>query len=308
MVNHALSEELTLSTRRKNRLIVRRWVSRGTGLRVRSDDVFGARKRHEENIMERELTNQLRKDRELAVKLEVEVVCGFSRRPSLRLDGANVGNVEAAPRLYAWQLWPGRNWPLTAAEEAQFEADLLEVANGRKKRRLTVTRGEITAVCNAMRCGLTVEELLKRAPGIKPTVLLAAYDMLEKLRLRSVNAWEQIVEQRTLESVVDHGYAARVLVPWGVGVVAAEVADASDEEISRRVDRVLARVAQTHEFADEIEAKIAQCDAPSAVGIELGRVLYDPYDPGVWDRSEFIPNRVGVLTPRRLARMLDEVR
>jgi hypothetical protein len=258
--------------------------------------------------MERELNPQLRKDRETAVKVGVEIVCGFSRRPAVRMDGANIGNVEAPPRLYAWQLWPGRNWPLTAAEELEFEAALVEAANGRKKRRLTVARGDITAVCNAMRCGLTVDELLVRAPGIKPAVLLAAYDLLEKLRLRSINAWEQICEQRTLESVVDHGYAARVLVPWGVGLVAADVADASDDEISRRVDRALAKISQMHLHAAAIEEKIAQCEAPSAVGIELGRVLYDPYDPGVWDRAEFVPDRVGVLTPRRLSRMLDEVR
>ena len=258
--------------------------------------------------MEREQNHQLRKDRDTAAKVGIEIVSGFSRRPAVRMDGANVGNVEAAPRLYAWQLWPGRNWPLTATEELAFEAALVEAANGRKKRRLTVARGDITAICNAMRCGLTVDELMTRAPGIKPTVLLAAYDLLEKLRLRSVNAWDQICEQRTLESVVDHGYAARVLVPWGVGLVAADVADATDEEISRRVERALIKIAQTHEHAANIEEKIAQCESPSAVGIELGRVLYDPYDPGVWDRADFVPDRVGVLTPRRLARMLDEVR
>jgi hypothetical protein len=258
--------------------------------------------------MDRELNAQLRKDRETAAKLGVEVVAGFSRRPAVRLDGVNPGNVEAPPRLYAWQLWPGRNWPLTAEEELVFEAELVELANGRKKRRLTVSRGEITALCNAMRCGLTVEELLERAPGLKPAGLLAAYDLLEKLRARSVGAWEQISTQRTLESVVDHGYAARVLVPWGVSVVAAEVADASDEEIGRRVERVMTKVGQVHQQVRDIEAKLALCEAPSAVGIELGRVLYDPYDPGMWDRSEFIPDRVGVLTPRRLARMLDEIR
>ncbi len=258
--------------------------------------------------MERDQEAQLRKDRATAHKVGVEVVAGFSRRPSVRIGTANAGNVETTPRLYAWQLWPGRNWPLTAEEELIFEAELVERANGRKKRRLTVSRGEITAVCNAMRCGLTVDELLQRAPGLKPQGLLAAYDLLEKLRLRSVNAWGHIAEQRSLEAVVDHGYAARVLVPWGVSVVSADVADASDDEIARRVERVLARVEQTHQHARDIEAKLAHCEAPSTVGIELGRVLYDPYDPGVWDKSDFIPDRVGVLTPRRLARMLDEVR
>jgi hypothetical protein len=260
------------------------------------------------DVMEKTESAQLIKDRALAAKLNVDVMCGFTGRPSVRLDQQHGGRVEAGVRSYAWQLWPGRNWPTTAAEELVFEAVLVERAGGRKKRKLTVARSEVTAVCNALRCGLTADELFAKAPGMKPASLLAAYDMVEKLRVRSVGAWEHIVEARTLESIVDHGYAARVLVPWGVMTAAHDAADTSDDEIAKRVAVALVEINKVSAQAHEIEAMLAQCEAPSAVGVELGRVLYDPYYPGLWDRSGFVPTRVGVLTPRRLARMLDEVR
>jgi hypothetical protein len=259
-------------------------------------------------VMEQTRDDQTIKDRALAAKLRVDVTCGFTGRPSVRLNQQPGGVMEAPVRTYAWQLWPGRNWPATAAEEAVFEAELVERAGGRKKRKIAVSRGEITAVCNALRCGLTAEELFKKAPGMKPASLLAAYDALEKMRAHSVGAWERIVEERTLEAIVDHGYAARVLVPWGVMSVSYEAAEVSDAEISQRIDQVVTEMQKAAEKALELEAMLEQCEAPSAVGVELGRVLYDPYYPGVWDKSEFVPNRVGVLTPRRLARMLDEVR
>jgi hypothetical protein len=259
-------------------------------------------------VMEQTRDEQTTKDRALAAKLRVDVTCGFTGRPSVRLNQQPGGVMEAPVRTYAWQLWPGRNWPATAAEEAVFEATLVERAGGRKKRKIAVSRGEITAVCNALRCGLTADELFKKAPGMKPASLLAAYDALEKMRAHSVGAWERIVEERTLEAIVDHGYAARVLVPWGVMSVSHEAAEVSDAEISQRIDQVVTEMQKATQKALELEAMLEQCEAPSAVGVELGRVLYDPYYPGVWDKSEFIPNRVGVLTPRHLARMLNEVR
>ena len=259
-------------------------------------------------VMEQTREDQMARDRAIARKLKLDVTCGFTGRPSVRMNQQRGGLVEAPVRTYAWQLWPGRNWPATASEERVFEATLVEQAGGRKKRKIAVTRGEITAVCNALRCGLTAEELFAKAPGMKPASLLAAYDALERMRAHSVGAWERIAEERTLESIVDHGYAARVLVPWGVMSVSHEAAEVSDDEIALRVEMVLAEMQKAAEKALEVEAMLEQCEAPSAVGVELGRVLYDPYYPGVWDRSEYVPTRVGVLTPRRLARMLDEVR
>lgn len=230
-------------------------------------------------------------------------------------DAARVARLQTdvdGVRTYVWQLWPGRNYPCTAAEELQFVADLRDAAElsrpkgESKKRRQTIDRGDITSLMNALRCGLSWGELTQRAPGLKAHRLLAAYDEVDRLRLQSVNAWNALVEDGGLEAIVNWAQAAAVLMGTPVRRVQPGSHETDDYTLRERVIAVNDKVVATNRRAERIESILdeGRCNAREAV--ELGRLLYDPYDPSLWADPYFLPTRVGALMPLRLADLLGE--
>lgn len=217
-------------------------------------------------------------------------------------------------RTFIWQLWPGRNWPCTAEEEAQFVADMRARAEAnpapasKRKNAPAFDRNDVTAMINALRCGLTCADLLERAPGLKPHRIMAAYDEIERLRAQSVNAWHSLVADPTLESLVDWAAAASVLLPTPVRNLLPAAAAMDAEAMSDRVTKVAERVDAVTTQAVQVEKVLAGLEAPSAQGIAIGRMLYDPYDPSLWADPHFLPPRVGTLMPLRLADLLGERR
>lgn len=217
-------------------------------------------------------------------------------------------------RTFIWQLWPGRNWPCTAVEEAQFVEDLKAKVDSSStvavKRRsgAAFDRNDVTALMNSLRCGLTCDDLLTRAPGLKPDRLLHAYVEIDRLRAQSVAAWDAIVEERTLEALVDWSAAASVLLSTPVRALLPAAATMDDEAMFERVQRIADRVAVVSARALTLEESLNAAVSPDPQAIAVGRMLYDPYDPSVWGDPYFLPPRVGVLMPLRLADLLGERR
>ena len=169
------------------------------------------------------------------------------------------------------------------------------------------TRGDVTSLLNALRCGLTPEELFRAGPGLLPARLLAAYRHLEALRLESAAAWSAIVDQPDSARLADAGPLAARLVPTPVYRL-VEVANERDQRaVDRTLERILSDMRKVASQVNSVESDLARCGADhSEEAVALGCVLYHPYQQGLWGNPYFVPGRVGALTPTRVATLLGE--
>lgn len=201
-----------------------------------------------------------------------------------------------------WMPWFGRNRLATPQEEAEFVDDLASRAT---HRPTTVRRSDVTAVLNALRCGLTVEQLLERAPGLCPARLHAAYCELERRRYDANLAWTTIAIAGRIDVFDRHRGEAAKLVPALVTRL-DEVVVGSPEEFDLVLLQLAAAVASTNAAARRIERVIEASPADSERSVELGRVLYNHGGQGVTSRPDFLAHRVGALVPTRVAALLGE--
>ncbi|MGD9701949.1 MAG: hypothetical protein AB7Q42_16060 [Acidimicrobiia bacterium] len=205
---------------------------------------------------------------------------------------------------FVWQLWPGANAPATAGDEVRFVARLTEIA-GNTGDADAWSRRNVTAVLNALRCGLEADDLLGRAPGLRAADLLAAHAHLERRRRCAREAWTKIVDDRSVAAVIAHGRDAALLVPVLVARLAT-VAEVGDRGLlSRVVDDIVQETAIVEAFAQSYEVRLVAADTVTARE-EIGRNLYDLHDPGLWSHAAFLPPRVGALVPVRVAALLGE--
>lgn len=207
-----------------------------------------------------------------------------------------------ATRHASWMPWTGRGRPATPEEEVAFVDGLLVLAEGRPA---TFRRSDVTAVMNALRCGLTVGELFEFAPGLRPERLHAAYCDLERRRYEAGLAWTTITVAGRIDVFLHHRGEAAKLVPALISRL-DEVARSTPEEFDLVLLQLAAAVASAHAAARRIERVIAASPPDSERAIELGRVLYNPTSEGVTGRPDFLAHRVGALVPTRVAALLEE--
>lgn len=209
----------------------------------------------------------------------------------------------AVVRTHLWHLWPGRHWPLTHAEEAAFAAELAALTSGRRPK---ATRGDITAVLNALRCGLSVQELLLVAGGLKPNRLLVAYQELDRRLQSSAASWAAIVNHPTIATLTEHAPNAARLLPVPVHRILSAAAYAPAHLLRDDISHAAAEVAKVGAAALALEQRLPRLDPDHAIEAALG--LYHPYFPGLWGHPYFMPNRVGTLVPTRVRELLGEHR
>lgn len=167
------------------------------------------------------------------------------------------------------------------------------------------TRTEVTALVNALRGGLDAIDLLRRAPGLVPGRLVAAYEHLEHERATSAAAWEAIVADPTPTVVLQNAAFAARLLPVVV-VELAEYARRNDPQLARRVQLAAREVARVAAVARRLEGWMDDPVPHSMDATEVGRLLFDLEGPGLWSHNFFLPPRVGALVPVRLAALLGE--
>jgi hypothetical protein len=210
-------------------------------------------------------------------------------------------------RTFLWQVWPGRNWPATARDEREFVTDLTQLAERDKAGRKRKTeRGDITALMNALRCGLKAEELFERAPGLKPARILQAYKDVEVMLERSYSSWVTITKDPTLETIVKHRAGAQLIASVPVSHLLPGAEITPDSDFADKVRSVEEKVRKVRARALKIESHLDRALQPSSEAIKLGEMLYNPYDPTLWGDQYFVPERVGELMPLRLAALLGE--
>lgn len=209
------------------------------------------------------------------------------------------------PQLHMTEIfhpWSSRMWPCSPAEEASFVVDLNRTA-------LTTTtefdRRDVTALVTALRCGLSAEELLDAARGLKPSRLVAAYVELDRRRSISAGAWLAVTEDGTLGALEQYMMAASLLLPGILGQVVRDVRRTGD---AQRV--IVGAAARVNRATGEVLALEQGLDhgVTTLRAREIGALLNDGHETGAWNLEAFLPSRVGSLMPLRVAALLGEQR
>lgn len=218
----------------------------------------------------------------------------YARREQRRLPAAPAGTTNL------WLPWRCRNWPTTPAEEHRFVVELAMRADGAPAA--AHTRSDTTAVLNALRGGLSADELLAHVPGLPAHRLLAAYRDLEHRRAVSFDAWNAIVAEGTEEALRARGVAASALVPVLVDRLWATLS-VGPEAYATTIDKLASYVEATARNVTEIETAMGVWPERA---VDLGARLYNPYGDAITNRVDHLARRVGTLTPNRVAALLGE--
>lgn len=202
--------------------------------------------------------------------------------------------------------WADVQHPATADGERRFVEQLQDIASCDGPGVDTAfNRTEVTALVNALRGGLDAIDLLRRAPGLVPGRLVAAYDHVDQERIASTEAWAAIVADPAPQVVVEQAGLAARLLP----VVVVELLDAArrgDHQLERRVAAAQREIDRVGAIARRLEASMDDTAALAMDAADIGRLLFDVEGPGLWSHNFFLPPRVGTLIPVRLAALLGE--
>lgn len=223
---------------------------------------------------------------------------GIPRRTAARRSGTR--------RPVSLLPWAVRGRIATTADETAFVADLTDRA-ARDGRRDAIghRRSDVTALLNALRGGLTVDQLLGEAPGLQPQRLLDAHATLEAARRDSVAAWRAIVDAPTAEALAHHGPVAARLLPVVIDRL-RRVAAMSPGALASEIARAHAAIDATDDRVRRIEGELDGTPAGTARHDELARVLFDQHGECVFAHDAHLPARVGSLLPTRVAALLGE--
>lgn len=208
-----------------------------------------------------------------------------------------------------WHLWPGTYVPAMKDEEKSFATYLESVVPAELRTHppgeLRFDRGDVTAVLNALRCGVQANELIELIPGTAPERLWWAYRHLFDLCERGHDEFMALLKYGASAVNVNISIAG-TYAPIPTAKMCAALPLHNTQSVSEEVASILEATSQS---CAKVEAQLRQAQlldvAPRAVAA-LGRSLYDPYNPCLWGHPYFLPRRVGELTPTRVRDLLNE--
>ena len=227
------------------------------------------------------------------------------------LSAASTHSPGKTPRVELWSPWGGTGRPSTAREEAAFVARLRELTNeqaGRGGRNAEYARHHVTAMMTGLRNSVCADDLLAKAPGLRPDVLLAAYDDVEACRREAAHAWQMLVADPSAEMLEEIAPIAAGLLPVVISRLRALRLRRSPDEpaLGRVVARIDEEIQRTVARATEMEATMATLPADSSSSQRVAELLYDGFGEGIWSCGTFLAPRVGTLIPSRVASLLGE--
>jgi hypothetical protein len=205
------------------------------------------------------------------------------------------------------QPWGGRMWPCSAVEEVAFVADL-------RRRSLSEVsefdRRDVTALVTALRSGLSADDLLDSARGLKPTRIVAAHRALDSRRTVAVEAWRAIVEAGTADAFELHASAAAVILPAVITQIDRDQRRGAgwSEVIADVATKVARSTAEVLRVEHRLAVGAADGSLTAARSRQAGALLFDGNETGAWNRETFVPSRVTSLVPLRVAALLGEPR
>jgi hypothetical protein len=221
---------------------------------------------------------------------------------------AEMSPVVEAPRSVdqLWRVWPGRDWPASHDEERALVADLQLRGSGEGSLdQIAPRRGDMTAILNALRCGLDAPDLFGRAPGLRPERLLAAHAALDARRREAVSAWRVIASDPTSECLATWGDTAAALVPVVIGRL-RDVPDVDAAELEALVAACAADIDRVGRLAASVERDMSEPGTPPRRRAGLAALLYGSASSGLWHHECYLAQRVGSLVPVRVAALLSE--
>jgi hypothetical protein len=204
-----------------------------------------------------------------------------------------------------WHVWPSRRWPLLPDEERVFVRRLKRLAAGCTSTTID-PRGDITAVLNALRCGLSADQLVELAPGISPADLLTAYTTLERLLREARKDWVAIMASTEIGTILTHAPSAARIAQVPVYRILA-TAEHAPSVLPVLLTQLATDTTATRARCIAIEEAIGAASSADE-RIELSWLLYERQHPALWDDPMFVPERVGELTPNRVRDLLGEPR
>jgi len=229
----------------------------------------------------------------------------------LGLGATQVRIAGTTPRIELWSPWGGIGRPSTAREEAAFVARLRQLTaehSGTGASRVEYARRHVTALVTGLRNGVSVDDLLAKAPGLRPDVLLAAYDDVDACRCEATEAWNMLVADPSTEMLDAIAPLAAGLLPVVISRLRTLhvrwTPDAS--ALGRVVARIDEEIRRTQERASELEEILETLPAGSAASERVTELLYDGCGDGIWSNGTFLAPRVGTLIPARVASLLGE--
>ena len=198
---------------------------------------------------------------------------------------------------YLWQLWPGRGWPLDPDEERKLIGQWRRGGGSGQVRR-----DALIVILGGLRCGATAAQLRRMAPTLTDADLAASYDHLETLRQRAATHFDRMCTAGTEAGLRRHARGAAVLCPAPSVLLRRALRTSGLDGALAAAARVRSRSEQVRREADEVMAGLSGATDP----VEAGRLLFDPYTPGLWGDPYFVARRVGELTPVRVRMLLGE--
>ena len=201
----------------------------------------------------------------------------------------------------AWQILPGQLWPMDAVQESLFIADLRS-----KTKAKNFDRDDVSLLLAILRCGSSLGDVQRIAPGVNPGALLGAYDKLEALRFESILAWSKLESDITLIKNKKIMKSVSKLLPHVRELlVVDEFLDDPESAISL-LSEIKTNIQRMRVFAGTLEDMLAQYKPGNSIGIKLGAELYQPNNPGVYGNSNYLPDRISSLSPVRVRDLLGE--
>lgn len=214
---------------------------------------------------------------------------------------------------HVWHVWPARHWPASVQEEHTFFQDLTAAADTAEEPYQSdgddeqiLARAAITAVLNALRCGLTAAELLDRVPGTHPTQLRNAYQNLDTRRRRAVAAWYRIVQAPNDEPSPEDMTQAGLVLPAALHRLRTTARLTTRGWPARQVLTYDREVAAQVWIARQVESALSARTPPDQQAVEIGNRLHHPWQPALWSAAFYLPRRVTDLSSARVADLLHE--
>ena len=223
-------------------------------------------------------------------------------------DGARAGGTHDAEESLS--PWGGRERPATAAEEVVF-VDRLRQMTARPSQGSTegalFQRYDITAVVTALRHAVTVDEMFRSAPGLRPESIAAAYDHVEALRRDAAAAWRALVAEPTAATLVDVGDRAAAALPAVISRLRSLLVRHPDHSMSlaEAIAAIDGEIVATGNRALELEYLLTN-STNRAVAAQAADLLVGEFRDGLWSLGSFLPPRVGTFVSNRLRELLGE--
>lgn len=197
-----------------------------------------------------------------------------------------------------WQIFPGQQWPASVIQEKLFYSEMLN--SGAKKSKFD--RDDASVLISALRVGCSLQKITEILPGINVGSLLGAYEKLNSGRESSLLAWAEI--EADAGKALDKKIVKRVRKMFPTIGDRIDKCNGELEELKVEIELIKEKIDNVMQLASQMESILERHNPEDRVAKEIGVRLFNPYRPGVYGQSLYLPDRVSSLSPLRVRELL----